>query len=78
MEDIIQFLFLRSSVAFLALPGLVDIAQFFVIVSIGLSLSCMVMGFNGLVDEELSKLQHISIAPPTFLYFALPPSIFCS
>lgn len=64
---------LRSSVAFLAVPNMVDIAQFFIIVSIGLSLGCVVMGFNGLVDEKLSELQytrpHISqYAPPQYFF----------
>ena len=54
-------MFLSSSVAFLAVPGLVDVAQFFIIESIGLSLGCVVMGFNSGVDEKLSGLQQIDI-----------------
>jgi hypothetical protein len=66
----IQSLILRSSVAFLAVPGLVDFAQFFIIVSIGLSLGCVVMGFNGEVGEKLSGLQHIP--PPSSSYVTQP------
>jgi hypothetical protein len=51
--------FPSSSVAFLAVPNLVDVAQFLIILSIGLSLGSVVMGFNGDVDEKLSELQYI-------------------
>jgi hypothetical protein len=52
-------LFISSSVAFLAVPNLVDVAQFLIILSIGLSLGSVVMGFNGDLDEKLSELQYI-------------------
>ena len=55
----LTFFKIRSSVAFLAVPNLFNIAQFFIIVSIGLLLGCVVMGFNGEVDEKLSRLQNI-------------------
>ncbi|KAJ7199755.1 hypothetical protein GGX14DRAFT_544988 [Mycena pura] len=48
-----------SSVAFLAVPNLVDVAQFFIILSTALSLGCVLMGFNTGVDESLSQIQRI-------------------
>jgi len=54
-------------VAFLAIPNLVDIAQFFVIMSIGLSLGCVVMGFNGGLDEKLSELQCVDPPIPSYV-----------
>ena len=56
-----SLLLVRSSVAFLAVPNLVDFAQFLIIASIGLSLGCVVIGFNSEVDERLSELQLIGI-----------------
>jgi len=50
---------LASSVAFLGVPNKVDVAEFFIIVSIGLSLGSVVMGFNGGIDEKLSELQYV-------------------
>lgn len=58
---IIRCIRLRSSVAFLAVPELVDVAQCLVILSIGLSLGCVTMGFNGEVEEQLSRLRHVPI-----------------
>jgi hypothetical protein len=60
-------LILRSSVAFLAIPGLVDVAQFFIIASIGLALGSVVMGFNIQVDEKLSELEQIIIERPEYV-----------
>jgi len=57
--NVVAGLLLASSVAFLAIPNLVDVAQFFIILSIGLALGSVVMGFNGHVDEKLSELQYI-------------------
>ncbi len=62
----------RSSVAFLAIQNLVDFAQFFILMSIGLSLGCVVMGFNSGLDERLSQLQYIELPNPSYvtqLYF---------
>jgi hypothetical protein len=49
----------RSSVAILAVPHLVDVAQFFIILSTALALGCVLMGFNTGVDEKLSQIQRI-------------------
>jgi len=59
--NVVSGLLLASSVAFLAVPNMVDFAQFLIIVSIGLSLGCVVIGFNSEVDERLSELQLIGI-----------------
>jgi hypothetical protein len=72
LEYTIHSWFPSSSVAFLAIPNLVDVAQFFIILSIGLSLCCVVMGFNGDVDEELSKLQY---NPDTSQLYAPSPQL---
>lgn len=66
-SDTIHPFLLRSSVAFLAVPGLVDVAQFLIIVSIGLSLGSVVMGFNSEVDEKLSDLQYITHQLPLYV-----------
>ena len=47
--------------AFLAVPGLIDVVQAFTIASIGLSLGSVVMGFNSGVNEKLSELQEIDL-----------------
>jgi len=60
----------RSSVAFLAIPNLVDFAQFFIIMSIGLSLGCVVMGFNGGFDEKLSQLRSMEPPNPSYVHSA--------
>ncbi|KAF8814607.1 hypothetical protein BYT27DRAFT_7205923 [Phlegmacium glaucopus] len=62
--NVMSGLLLASSVAFLAIPGLVDVAQFFIIASIGLALGSVVMGFNIKVDEKLSELEQIIIERP--------------
>lgn len=43
-------------------------AQCLVILSIGMSLGCVSMGFNGEVDDQLSQLRHVS----TFKYVVQP------
>ncbi|KAJ7845723.1 hypothetical protein B0H14DRAFT_2584548 [Mycena olivaceomarginata] len=48
-----------SSVAFLAVPNLVDVAQFFIILAIAFALGCVLVGFNTGIDEKLSELEHI-------------------
>ena len=48
---------IRSSVAFLAIPNLVDISQFFIITSLGLSLGSVLAGFNGAVEEKLVRIE---------------------
>ncbi|KAF8813534.1 hypothetical protein BYT27DRAFT_7181096 [Phlegmacium glaucopus] len=53
-----------SSVAFLAIPNLVDISQNFILLSIGLSLSAVVMGFNAKLEENLLVLQGDLIQNP--------------
>jgi len=63
------FLF-RSSVAFLAIQNLVDFAQFFIIMSIGLSLGCVVMGFNGGFDEKLSNLRYMEPPNPWYVHLS--------
>ncbi|KAJ6454845.1 hypothetical protein C8R45DRAFT_1222709 [Mycena sanguinolenta] len=52
-------LLLASSVAFLAVPNIVDVAQFFIILAIALALGCVLVGFNTGIDEKLSDLEHI-------------------
>jgi len=60
-----------SSVAFLAIPNLVDISQTFILLSIGLSLSSVVMGFNAKLEEKLLVLQGEIIQNPKYID---PPS----
>lgn len=71
-SDIFHFTFRKSdivyssSVAFLAIPNLVDISQNFIILSMGLSLSAVVMGFNAKLEEKLLALQDDLIQNPKY------------
>lgn len=55
------WLIYSASVAFLAVPNLVDISQCLIIISMGLSLSCVIMGLNAKVGEKLSEVEQISL-----------------
>ena len=69
-SDIVHLTFRKSdivyssSVAFLAIPNLVDISQNFILLSMGLSLSAVVMGFNAKLEEKLLALQGDLIKNP--------------
>ena len=71
-SDIVHLTFQKSdivyssSVAFLAIPNLVDISQTFILLSIGLSLSSVVMGFNAKLEEKLLVLQGDLIQNPKY------------
>ena len=60
------------------MSGLVYLAQFFIITSIGLSLGAIVMGFNSKVDEELAELQQTPIECLEYvgLYVYLASSVY--
>lgn len=79
-SDIIHLTFRKSdivyssSVAFLAIPNLVDISQNFILLSIGLSLGAVVMGFNAKLEEKLLLLQDDLIQNPKYT----DPSLFLS
>ena len=79
-SDIIHLTFRKSdivyssSVAFLAIPNLVDISQNFILLSIGLSLGAVVMGFNAKLEEKLLLLQDDLIQNPKYTN----PSLFLS
>jgi hypothetical protein len=53
-----------ASIAFLAVPGIIDVTQFFVIGAIGLSIASVVMGFNPNVEEKLAGLEQIELDAP--------------
>ena len=61
----------NSSVAFLAVPNLVDISQCHIIISMGLSLSCVVVGLNAKVGEKLSEVEQISLQSTTWITISL-------
>lgn len=47
----------RSSVAFLAIPGIGAISQSFKTASLGLSLASVVIGLDSEVEEKLTKVE---------------------